>query len=51
MLQHLFNNWFAKMDIGKMAAAAVLVAAVICVLAGGLSYGLSQQTARRKNQG
>ena len=27
MLQHLFNNWFANLDIQKMSAAAVLLAA------------------------
>lgn len=26
MLQHIFNNWFAKLGIGKMAAGAVLTA-------------------------
>lgn len=29
MLQHLFNNWFVKLDIQKMSAAAVLMASVI----------------------
>ena len=29
MLQHLFNNWFVKLDIQKMSAAAVMAAAVI----------------------
>ena len=29
MLQHLFNNWFTKLDIQKMCAAAVIVALVI----------------------
>lgn len=29
MLQHLFNNWFTKLDIQKMSAAAVMLAAVI----------------------
>lgn len=32
MLQHLFNNWFTKLDIQKMSAAAVMMAAVISVL-------------------
>lgn len=26
MLQHLFNNWFVKLDIQKMSAASVLIA-------------------------
>lgn len=29
LLQHLFNNWFVKMDLDKMAAAAVVVFSVI----------------------
>jgi multiple sugar transport system permease protein len=32
MLQHLFNNWFSKLDIQKMCAAAVMVALVITVI-------------------
>ena len=29
LLQHLFNNWFLKLDMGRLAAAAVLVALVL----------------------
>lgn len=29
LLQHLFNNWFANLDLDKMAAAAVLIAIVL----------------------
>lgn len=32
MLQHLFYNWFTKLDIQKMSAAAVMMAAGISVL-------------------
>ena len=32
LMQHLFNNWFVKMELDKMAAAAVLLAAVLLVL-------------------
>jgi len=32
MLQHLFNNWFVSLDIQKMCAAAVMVAAVIMIV-------------------
>lgn len=32
MLQHLFNNWFTKLDIQKMGAAAVMLAAVVGAL-------------------
>ena len=28
-LQHLFNNWFQKLDIGKLAAASVVTAAFL----------------------
>lgn len=31
MLQHLFNNWFVKLELDKMAAAAVCIFAVIFV--------------------
>lgn len=29
MLQHVFNNWFTKLDVQKMTAAAVMLALVI----------------------
>lgn len=32
MLQHLFNNWFTKLDIQKMSAAAVMIAIVVSIL-------------------
>ena len=32
LMQHLFNNWFVNMELDKMAAAAVLLAAVLLVL-------------------
>lgn len=32
MLQHVFNNWFTKLDIQKMSAAAVLVALGVSLL-------------------
>ncbi len=32
MLQHLFNNWFTKLDIQKMSAGAVMMAAVASIL-------------------
>lgn len=31
LLQHLFNNWFLDLDLGRLSAAAVLVAAVLLV--------------------
>lgn len=32
LLQHLFNNWFAWLELDKMAAAAVCLAAVLLVV-------------------
>lgn len=32
MLQHLFNNWFTRLDIQKMSAAAVMMAATVSIL-------------------
>lgn len=32
MLQHLFNNWFTRMDIQKMSAAAVLMAIAVSLI-------------------
>jgi|AGTN01.3.fsa_nt_gi ABC-type sugar transport systems, permease components len=32
MLQHLFNNWFTKLEMEKLCAAAVMMAVVICAL-------------------
>ena len=32
MLQHLFNNWFTKLDIQKMSAAAVMMAFAVSMV-------------------
>lgn len=32
LIQHIFNNWFRELSLGKMAAAAVLVCLVILLL-------------------
>lgn len=32
MLQHVFNNWFTKLDIQKMSAGAVMMSVVVSVL-------------------
>ena len=32
MLQHLFNNWFLKLDMQKMTAAAVMLAFILGLL-------------------
>ena len=42
MLQHLFNNWFASLDIQKMCAAAVLVAIVLMTVIGLLNLVLGK---------
>lgn len=31
LLQHLFNNWFLNLEMDKMAAAAVMIAAVLLI--------------------
>lgn len=36
LLQHLFNNWFARLELDKMAAAAVCVAAALLAVIWGL---------------
>lgn len=38
LLQHLFNNWFLDLDVDKMCAGAVLLAAVVLVLILGLQW-------------
>lgn len=32
MLQHIFNNWFLKLDIQKMCTAAVILVAVVSIV-------------------
>lgn len=32
LLQHLFNNWFAALDLGRLSAAAVLTAASLLIV-------------------
>lgn len=32
LLQHLFNNWFLSLSVDKMAAAAVMLAILVCAL-------------------
>jgi multiple sugar transport system permease protein len=34
MMQHLFNNWFAKLDINKLAAGAVITAVFLFAVLG-----------------
>lgn len=38
MLQHLFNNWFTKLDIDKMCAGAVLMAVSVVSLIGLMQF-------------
>ena len=32
LLQHLFNNWFSKLEIGKIAAAACMTAVLFFMI-------------------
>jgi multiple sugar transport system permease protein len=32
LLQHLFNNWFQNLDIGRLCAAAVMLTVVLLVI-------------------
>ena len=38
LMQHLFNNWFVNLDVDKMCAGAVLLAAVVLALILGLQW-------------
>lgn len=40
MLQHLFNNWFTKLDIQKMSAAAVMMAIAVSIM---MVWGVTRQ--------
>lgn len=46
MLQHLFNNWFTRLDVDKMCAGAVLMALVVIGLIGVLQlvWGRGKKT-------
>ncbi len=46
MLQHLFNNWFTRLDIDKMCAGAVLMALIVMALIGLLQiiWGRGEQS-------
>lgn len=47
LLQHLFNNWFLNLELGRITAAAILV--VLALLACG-SIGLAVRRFQRRNQ-
>ena len=36
MLQHLFNNWFVRLELGKLTAAAVMLACVVFLFIAGV---------------
>ena len=38
LLQHLFNNWFTKLDVDKMCAGAVLMAITVISVIGILQW-------------
>lgn len=50
LLQHIFNNWFVNLDMGKICAGAVMVTAVIAVLVMLLQRdGGKEKPMKRKN--
>ncbi len=46
LLQHLFNNWFLSLDLGRLTAAAVLVAAALLVIVIPLQFVLKGDDGR-----
>ncbi len=50
MLQHLFNNWFTKLDINKLAAASCVTALFLFFLLGVLKITMRHDFKRKKNQ-
>lgn len=44
MLQHLFNNWFVKLDIQKMSAASVLMALTVALIMIGVHRSNEKKT-------
>ena len=36
MLQHLFNNWFVRLELGKLTAAAIMLAVVVILFVAGV---------------
>ena len=36
MLQHLFNNWFVRLELGKLTAAAIMLALVVILFVAGI---------------
>lgn len=49
LLQHLFNNWFLALELGRITAAAVLVVGVL-LTAAGLFLGGKRLLNRRRKQ-
>ena len=43
LLQHLYNNWFRKLDFDKIAAASVMTSAVVFLLIGLLRNGWDRE--------
>ena len=44
MLQHLFNNWFVKLDIQKMSAASVMMALTVALIMIGVHRSNEKKT-------
>ncbi len=36
LLQHLFNNWFVRLELGKLTAAAIMLAVVVILFVAGV---------------
>ncbi|HJA25035.1 MAG TPA: sugar ABC transporter permease [Candidatus Fournierella merdigallinarum] len=49
LLQHLFNNWFLSLELGRITAAAVIVVGVMLAGAGAL-WALRRRLRRREAQ-
>lgn len=50
MLQHLFNNWFGKLDISKLSAAAVLTAIFLFAVLGILRLIILPKDKKRRKR-
>ena len=49
LLQHLFNNWFLSLELGRITAAAVMVVSVLLAAAGTVLV-LRRLLQRKENQ-
>ena len=49
LLQHLFNNWFLSLELGRITAAAVIVVGVMLAGAGAL-WALRRRLQRKEKR-